>query len=54
MADPAVEQVPVEGALELGAVVGLDDLDGEGELGNDVVEELDGGCLLYTSDAADE
>jgi hypothetical protein len=46
VADAAVEQVPVEGTLELGAVVGLDDLDPERELLEDVVEELDRGLLV--------
>jgi hypothetical protein len=46
VADAAVEDVPVEGALELGAVVGLDDLDGEGQLLEDVVDELDRALLV--------
>jgi hypothetical protein len=46
VADAAVEKMPVEGALELGAVVGLDDLDPERQLLEDVVEELDGGLLV--------
>ena len=46
VADAAVEEVPVEGALELGPVVGLDDLDLERQLLEDVVEELDGGLLV--------
>ena len=35
----------MERALELGAVVRLDDLDGEGELGQHVVDELHGALL---------
>ncbi len=46
VADASVEEVPVEGALELGAVVGLDDLDPERELLEDVVDELDRGLLV--------
>ena len=49
VADAAVEEVPVEAALELGAVVGLDALDGEGQLLEDVVDELDGGLLVVAS-----
>ena len=41
MLDAAVEDVPVEGRLELRAVVGLDHLDPEGELLEHVVDELD-------------
>ena len=44
--DAAVEEVPMEGALELGAVVGLDALGRERQLDQDVVEELDGGLWL--------
>jgi hypothetical protein len=36
----------VEAGLELGAVVGLDDLDTEGQPCQDVVQELDGGLLI--------
>jgi hypothetical protein len=46
VADAAVEEMPVECALELGAVVGLDDLDTERQFLEDVVEELDGGLLV--------
>jgi hypothetical protein len=46
VADPAVEEVPMEGTLELGAVVSLDDFDLEGEPFEQVVEELDGGLLV--------
>ena len=46
MADGAVEEMPVEGALELGAVVGLDHFDVERELLEEVVGELDGGLLV--------
>jgi hypothetical protein len=38
VADAAVQDVPVEDTLELGAVVGLNGLDPEGELLNYVVE----------------
>ena len=41
-----VEQVPVEAGLELSAVVGLDLHDVEGQLLNDVVNELDRGLLV--------
>jgi hypothetical protein len=44
--DAAVEDVPVEGGLELRAVVGLDHLDPEGQLLEQVVDELDGGLLV--------
>ena len=43
VSDPPVQYVVVELALELGSVVGLDCLDQEGEFGEEVVEELDGG-----------
>ena len=46
MPDAAVEQVPMEGRLELGAVVGLDLKDPEWERLEDVVHELDGGLLV--------
>ena len=46
VADAAVEDVPVEGALELGAVVGLDHFDLEWELLQHVVEERDRGLLV--------
>ena len=46
MADPAVGQVPLQGTLELGPVVGLDDLYLERELLEDVVEELDRGLKV--------
>ena len=36
----------MEGTLELGAVVSLDDFDLEGEPFEPVVEELDGGLLV--------
>ena len=45
VADAAVQHVPVEAGLELGAVVGLDRFDSEGEPLEEVVEELDG-CFL--------
>jgi hypothetical protein len=38
--------VVVEQGLELGAVVGLDDLDPEPEALQDVVDELDGRLLI--------
>ena len=45
--DASVDDVPVEKAgLELGAVVGLDGLDLERELLEDVVQELDRGLLV--------
>jgi hypothetical protein len=44
--DALVEDVPVEGGLELGAVVGLDDLDLERQALDDMVEELDRGGLV--------
>ena len=43
---PRSEHVPVELRLELGAVVGLDHLDAERQLLQDVVEELDRGLLV--------
>jgi hypothetical protein len=46
VADAAVEDVPVEGGLEFCAVVGLDDLDWEGQLLEDVVDEADRGGLV--------
>jgi hypothetical protein len=44
--DAFIEQVPVEGGAEFGAVVCLDPLDGEGEFGHDVVDEGDGSLLV--------
>ena len=41
--DAFVEQVPVEGCAEFGSVVGLHALDLERQLGQNVVDELDGG-----------
>ena len=46
VADAAVEDVPVEGTLELGTIVRLDDLDLEGKPFEQVVEELDGRLLV--------
>ena len=46
VADALVQQVVVEAGLELGAVVGLDDLDPEREPLQDIVEELDGSFLV--------
>ena len=46
MADAFVEQVPVERLPELGPVVGLDLLDFERQLGEDVVDEPDCGLLV--------
>jgi hypothetical protein len=46
VSDPPVQDVVVELAGEFGAVVGLDHLDWEGELGQEIVEELDGGLLV--------
>jgi hypothetical protein len=45
VADPGIKDVVVEVRLELGAVVGLDHLNGERELLEHVVDELDR-CLL--------
>ena len=50
VADAAVEKVPVEGSLELGTIVSLDDLDLEGEPFEQVVEELNGGFLVAAPD----
>jgi hypothetical protein len=44
--DALVEHMPVEHRREFGAVVGLDGLDREGQLGEHVVEELDRGLLV--------
>lgn len=44
--DATVDDMPVERSLELRAVIGLGDLDFEGELLQDVVEELDGRLLV--------
>lgn len=44
--DALVEDVPVEGGLELGAVVSLGDFGLERQALNDVVQELDGGVLV--------
>src|SRR5712691_8926832 len=41
-----VEQVPMEAGLELGSVVGLDLQDVEGQLLDDIVDELDRGLLI--------
>ena len=38
--------MPVEAGTELGAIVGLDDLDPEREPLQQVVQELDGGLLV--------
>jgi hypothetical protein len=46
MADAFVQDVPVEAGAELDPVVGLDDLDPEGEPLQQVVQELDGGLLV--------
>ena len=46
MPDPAVQDVPVERGLELRAVVGLDELDTERQLLQDVVDERDRGLLV--------
>jgi hypothetical protein len=46
VADPTVEQVPMEGPLEFGAVVCLYHLDLEGQPLEQVVEELDGRLLV--------
>jgi hypothetical protein len=43
---PLSKHMPVEARAELDAVVGLDDLHGEGEPLQDIVEELDGGLLV--------
>ena len=48
VADAPVEQVVVEDRLELGPVVGLDDLDPEGQLLEDLVDEADGRRLGAT------
>jgi hypothetical protein len=44
-----VDGVEVERGLQLGAVVGLDDLDRERERGGDVVQELDRYTMLATN-----
>jgi hypothetical protein len=46
VADAFVQDVPVEAGAELDAVVGLDDLDAEGQAFQHVIEELDGGLLV--------
>ncbi|MFB7224587.1 hypothetical protein [Streptomyces sp. NPDC056227] len=46
VADPLVEQVPVERCAEFLTVVGLDLLDGKRQLGQYVVDELDRGLLV--------
>jgi hypothetical protein len=46
MADAFVQDMPVEAGAELGAVVGLDDLDPKREPLQQVVQELDGGLLV--------
>jgi hypothetical protein len=46
VADALVQQVIVEQGRELGAVVGLDDLDPERQAFQDVVGELDRGALV--------
>jgi hypothetical protein len=46
MAKSAVQEMPVEGRLELGPVVGLDLLDSKRQLLEDVVGELDCGLLV--------
>lgn len=48
VADPPIEDVPVEGTLELGSVVGLDDLDLERELLEHLVDELDRHFLVVS------
>ena len=44
--DVQVLKVPVEPGLELGAIVGLDDQDPEGEPAPHLVDELDGRRLV--------
>jgi hypothetical protein len=44
--DVFVEHVPMELGLEIGAVVGLHDLDAKRQALQDVVEELDSGLLI--------
>jgi len=44
--DAFVEQVPVERGAEFGIVVGLHPLDGERQLGQNVIDELDSGLLV--------
>ena len=44
VADAAIEKMPVKGALELSTIVGLNDLDLEWQLLEEVVRELD--CRL--------
>ena len=46
--DPPIEDVPVEDTLELGSVVGLDDLDLEREFLEHVVDELDRRMLVVS------
>ena len=48
VADPTVQDMPMERSLELGAVVRLDALDTERQLLEDVVDELDGGLLVVS------
>lgn len=54
VADALVEQVPVEGLAAFLTVVGLDLLDGEGELGQHVVGELDCGLLVVAGVGAQD
>jgi len=49
VANASIEQVPVKRRLELRTVVGLDLFDPEGQLLEDVVNELDGGLLVQLS-----
>jgi hypothetical protein len=46
VADASIEDVPMEGALELGTVVGLNALDGERQLLEHVVDELNRRLLV--------
>lgn len=54
VSDALVEQVPVECGAEFLAVVGLDLLDLERQLGEDVVDELDGGLLVVARVGAED
>ena len=46
MLDAFVQEVPVESRLELGAIVGLDLDDIEGQLLEDIVDKADRGLLV--------
>src|SRR6266566_8854542 len=46
MPKSSVQEMPMEGGLELGPVIGLDLLDPKGELLENIVSELDRGLLV--------